>query len=43
MLRWELTRAERRLFLGGALLRLRLVKRELRERPERGGYTVQLG
>jgi hypothetical protein len=43
VLRWELTRAERRRFLRGTLLQVRLVKHERGERAERGGYTVQLG
>ena len=39
VLRWELSRAERRRFLRGALLQVRLLKREFGERAERGGYT----
>ena len=41
VLRWELTRAERRRLAHGAVLQLRLLKRDGGERPGRGGYSVR--
>ena len=41
-LRWRLTRADRRALARGALLRVRLVKREPEEDAERSGFSVAL-
>ena len=41
-LRWRLTRADRRRLARGAVLRVRLVKREASTRDERSGFSVVL-